>query len=40
VFAAAFVNYKKGALDKASASDKVYQLLAHDLSGYSDFFYH
>ena len=28
-FAPGFVNYKKGALDLAAASDKVYQLLAH-----------
>ena len=29
-FASAFVNYKKGCIRLAAASDKVYQLLAHD----------
>ena len=30
-FAPGFVNYKKGCTRLAAASDKVYQLLAHDL---------
>jgi hypothetical protein len=29
-FAPSFVNYKKGCTQLATASDKVYQLLAHD----------
>jgi hypothetical protein len=33
MFVPGFVNYKKGCSRLAAASDKVYQLLAHGLSG-------
>ena len=41
-FARTFVNYKKGCIRLAAASDKVYQLLAQGrwFSGYSGFLHH